>query len=216
LVASRSSAPAALATLVALLLAAGSARADDEVFWKKGAFVEDGKLLKVSVGFRDMFDGALRERLRSGFATTVVMRVYLYQRDGGEPIAAAARTVRAVYDLWDEQFLLRTEEPGRTSNEKLRDDSKVVDRLTSTWRFPLVRLDRLNRDDMYFVAVIAELNPMSEALLAEVRRWLRNPYGQQGGSDFFGSFVSIFVNNKIRSAERTFRLRTQLFFRKPK
>jgi hypothetical protein len=215
LAASRSSL-AGLAGLAALLLSAGAARADDEVFWKKGTFIEDGQFLKVSVGFREMFDGALRERLRSGFATTVVMRVYLYQRDGGEPIVAAARTVKAVYDLWDEQFLLRTEEPGRTWNEKLRDDRKVVDRLTSTWRFPMGRLDRLSRDDMYFVAVIAELNPMSEALLAEVRRWLRNPYGQQGGSDFFGSFVSIFVNNKIRSAERTFRLRTQLFFRKPK
>jgi len=143
------------------------------------------------------------------------MRVYLYQRDGGEPVAVAARTVKAVYDLWDEQFLLRTEEPGRSYGSKLRNDRQVVDQLTSLWRFPLVRLDRLRKDDLYFVAIIAEVNPMSEALLAEVRRWLRNPYGQQS-SDFFGSFVSIFVNNKIRSAERTFRLRTQLFFRKPK
>ncbi len=211
-------ATALAAALLGLAAPAGRARADDEVVSKKGVFIEDGKTLQVNLGFRELLDGAMLSRLKSGFATTVVMRMYLYEKGGGDPIAVSARTLKAVYDLWDEQFILRLEEPGRTQTQKLRDQKVVVDRLTSLWRFPLARLAGIKKGTLYFVAVIAEVNPMSEALLAEVRRWLRNPYGDHrgGGSEsFFGSFVSIFVNNKIRSAERTFRVRTQPFYRRP-
>lgn len=183
--------------------------------WKKAAFVEEGGWLNVSLGFRELLDASTRGRLRSGFATSVVMRIYLYEQSGGEPVAFAARSLKAVYDLWDEQFVVRIEEPGRSFNRRLRQDGPVVDRLTSLWRFPLARTANLRKDSLYFVAVIAEVNPMSEALLAEVRRWLRSPYGGRRGSgseSFFGSFVSIFVNNKIRSAERTMRVRTQLVY----
>jgi len=203
---------------LALLLVAPPARADDEVAFKQATFRESGKALEVSVGFREMLDQGLRDRLKSGFATTVVMRLYLYQKGGGEPVLATARTLKAVYDLWDEQFLLRIEEPGRTWHVRLRDQRQVVDVLTSLWRFPICPLQRLSPGAQYFVAGIAEVNPMSEELLAEVRRWLRTPYGEHrgaGSESFFGSFVSIFVNNKIRSAEKTFSFRTPLYLRRP-
>jgi hypothetical protein len=191
---------------------------DTDVGFKQGVFLEQGKTLTVTVGFREMFDNGLRARLRSGFATTVVMRIYLYEKDGGQLVAFGARTLRAVYDLWDEQFLLKLEEPQRTRSLRLREDRQVVDALTSLWRFPISPLARLKPGVQYFVGIMAEVNPMSEELLEEVRRWLRNPYGEHrraSGESLFGSFVSIFVNNKIRSAEKTFRLRTQPFFRRP-
>jgi hypothetical protein len=217
LAASRSSAAALALALVGWLGVARPARADEEVVLKRGQFHEDGKSLSVTVGFREMLDASARARLKNGFATTVVMRVYLYLKTGGPPVAFTARTLRAVYDLWDEQFILKLEEPGRTRHLRLRDPRQVVDLLTSTWRLPLARLEQVKPGAQYFVALIAEVNPMSEALLEEVRRWLRTPYGDHrrpGGESFFGSFVSIFVNNKIRSAEKTFRLRTQPFYRR--
>lgn len=213
--ASRSRAAIFAASLA--LLATCPARADEDVGFKHGVFQEQGNWLNVTVGFREMFDSALRGRLRNGFATTVVMRIYLYRRDSGELVAFSARNLRAVYDLWDEQYLLRIDEPGKTRSLRERSEKRVVDLLSSTWRFPLVRLDRLKVGVQYFVAVYAEVNPMSEELLEEVRRWLRNPTGDRRTSEgnIFGSFVSIFVNNKIRSAEKTFRFRTQPFYRRP-
>ena len=201
-----------------LALASPAARADEgELVYKRGQFFEDGKSISVSIGFREMLDAASRERLKNGFATTVVMRIYLYEKSGGAPIAFSARTLRAVYDLWDEQFILKIEEPGRTRHVRLRKQGEVVDRLTSLYRVPLARVELVQPGVQYFVAVIAEVNPMSEALLAEVRKWLRNPSGDHrgtGSESFFGSFVSIFVNNKIRSAEKTFRVRSQPFYRR--
>jgi hypothetical protein len=65
------------------------------------------------------------------------------------------------------------------------------------------------------VAVRGDLNPISEDLLIEVRRWLVQPArGQRrlgAGDSFFGSFVSIFVNPRIEDSERQVRFVSQPF-----
>jgi hypothetical protein len=207
---------AALATLLALSLASGDARSDNPVVYKRGRFYEATDL-RVSVGFREMFDARLKTRLKSGFATTVVMRVYLYRKRDGHPVSFAVRTLKAYYDPWDEEYLVKMHDHRGRSSRRLRDQRAVIDRLTSLWRFPIARINQIGKGTKYFIAVIAEVNPVDERLLAEVRRWLRNPHGghrQVGGESFFGSFVSIFVNNKIRRAEKTFRVKTQPFYRR--
>lgn len=201
---------------LASLLLCATAGAQQKVSHKRGVFREQGKVLTLTVGFREMFDRKLRKRLRNGFATTVVMRVYLFEKKGERNVAFSARTVKAVYDLWDERYRIQLDEPGRTRFRRSKSQRYVVDRLTSLWRFPVANLSSLKPNTGYFVAVIAEVNPISDALLAEVRRWLRNPrrHSRIGESSFFGSFVSIFINNKIRRAEKTLRLRTQQYHRR--
>jgi hypothetical protein len=207
-----------LGLLVATLLSTPRPALAESVVFKRGRFIQRGKELSVTVGFREMFDRKLRDRLRSGFATTVVMRIYLYRKKDGKPIALSVRTLKAVYDLWKERFVLRAQDHRGTRYVRLKSEKKVVDRLTSLWRFPIATVGQIRPSTHYFVAVIAEVNPMRDEVLAEVKRWLRNPHGghrKVGGESFFGSFVSIFINNKIRRAEKTFRLKTQPFFRRP-
>jgi hypothetical protein len=208
-------AAAAIASL-GLMLAAGVALADNPVVYKRARFYE-AEDLRISVGFREMFDAQLTKRLKSGFPTTVVMRVYLYRKRDGAPVSFAVRTLKAWYDLWKDRYGVEIRDHRGTTSRRFRDQRAVVDRLTSLWRFPIARIDQIQKGAQYFVAVIAEVNPVDERLLAEVRRWLRNPHGghrQVGGESFFGSFVSIFVNNKIRRAEKTFRVKTQPFYRR--
>lgn len=200
--------------LTAFVLPA-TARAEKPIKFKRVRFRQRSDQITFTVGFREMFDAKLRHRLRSGFATTVVMRVYLYRKNGTRPIAVGARTLRAVYDLWDETYRLEIEGPRGRRLLKLADQSRVVDKLTSFWRFPLVAVKDIRPTRQYFIAVIVEVNPMSPQLLAAVRRWLRKPSRRRVGSEsLFGSFVSIFVNDKIRRAEKTFKFRSQPFFRR--
>ena len=67
----------------------------------------------------------------------------------------------------------------------------------------------------YVVMARGDLNPISEDLLADVRRWLVQPaHGQRklgAGDSFFGSFVSIFVNPHIEDSERQVRFQSQQF-----
>jgi hypothetical protein len=188
----------------------------DPVKLKRFTFEERDGQLTITGGFREMFDPRMRQRLSSGFATTVVMHVYLYREGGGPPLAESVRTLRAVYDLWDHRFLLQIESPRGRLIRRPRSQRQVVDRLTSFWRFPIAPIGRIDRGQQYFIAAIVEVNPMRPEVLSEVRRWLRRPTGRErpGSTSFFGSFVSIFVNKKISRAEKTFKVRSQPFFRR--
>jgi len=80
--------------------------------------------------------------------------------------------------------------------------------------------DRIGRPQNYrnfrgasiYFAVIVELNAISDSTVERMRRWLaRSEEGSKmTGGAFFGSFVSIFVNRRIGSAERVLRFRSPL------
>jgi hypothetical protein len=174
-----------------------------------------GKLL-VSVGLQDLITGADRQRLTSGFATRILIRVYLHEEGVSEPVAVAFQRAEIVYDLWDEKFRLRV---SRDSGGEMQSEAKTTDdvvwRTCSLWRFPVADVARLRRDARYFLAFRADLNPISEELLADVRRWLvQPPRGQRrvgAGDSVFGSFVSIFVNPRVEDSERQVRFLSQTF-----
>jgi len=206
-----------LLLLIALLLLLPClAAAKVPVVFKKAKFEHDAGSVTLTVGFREMFDAQLRRRLRSGFATTVVMRVWVHVPGWPQPIAQAARTLRAIYDLWDGRYRIQLEEPQRQRRfVEVTDQKRVVDLLTSFWRFPITRSANLRRGRRYRVVALIEVNPVDPEVLAELRRWLRRPYRSKpgrSGENFFGSFVSIFVNDRVPRAEKVFRLRTQPFY----
>src|SRR6185295_6879255 len=87
---------------------------------------------------------------------------------------------------------------------------------TALMHFPVTEGWRLRPNARYVVLVRGDLNPISEDLLADVRRWLMLPArGQRrigAGDSFFGSFVSIFVNPRIEDSERQVRFVSQPFW----
>jgi hypothetical protein len=199
-----------------LLLAARRARADDPLPTRlTGVERVRGKLL-IDVGLQDLITGADRQRLTSGFATRVLIRVYLHQEGVPDPVAIAFQRAEIVYDLWDERFrvrMARDSSPDTTSEARSADDA--IARACVLWRFPVADLARLQPGARYFVAVRADLNPISEELMADVRRWLvQPPRGQRragAGDSVFGSFVSIFVNPRVEDSERQLRFLSQIF-----
>jgi hypothetical protein len=206
---------AACVLLFTVVIPLRPAFAEPKVVNKSVSFVRKNNVVTMSVGFAEMFDAKLKKRLKSGFTTTVVMRVYLYQQGGGQPIAMSARTLRAVYDLWDENFRIKIDEPMGSRRVKLRKLDKTVKKLASFDKYPLVPYALMQPGRRYFVAGIVEVNPMSSEVLAAVRRWLRKPSRRRvGGDSLFGSFVSIFVNDKIRRAAKIYKFRSQPFYRR--
>lgn len=210
-----------LVGLVATLLAApGRARGDDDgdVVRRKFGFAEKGKLFVVSVSITDVFDYALLQELDSGVATTLVVRAYVY-KDGEDPLplAFSVATLRVVYDLWEEVYLVQIDDLRGRQKFVERTQADALKRITQLVQFPVAQLTRVPIGDVCFIGLIVEVNPVSEALLAEVRRWLAKGDAdrQRLGSDssFFGSFVSIFVNPKIPVADRVLKLRSQPFYR---
>lgn len=162
---------------------------------------------------RDLADRSVRDKLDSGLPQTLVMRIYAYGEDG-QPIAVAPRSCRITYDLWEEVYRVHVQEPELDRVERFRSLDAVLARCLVSRRVPIGRASdyaSLAGQRIYF-ATIVELNPLSPDTVHRLRRWLARPAGGGrvgGGEAFFGSFVSLFVNRRIGSAERTIRFRSQ-------
>ena len=209
----------ALVLAVALLALAVPRRAraddDDKPEMQKMRFVERGANLHATASIAKLFDRAAYEALDSGFSSTVLIRIWIYPKDSNDPVAFMGVTRQVLYNLWDEVYELKFDEPGGKKIFKEKRKAEALKRLTSIDDLAVASLSALPYDRIFLLAMEVELNPVDPKLLAEVRRWLSQ--GTGGGLDrggaFFGSFVSVFVNPKIAEADRVLRIRSQPFYR---
>jgi hypothetical protein len=202
---------------VALVLAwAAGARAADAPPRRTTGLALTPTHLVASVGLQDLFAPEDRERLKSGFATRVLLRVAVQEEGASEPLAIAFQRTEIVYDIWDERFRLRvTRGAGPDVHFEARTPDEAIARAAAFWSFPVAERARLRPGVTYVVAFRGDLNPISEELMADVRRWIAQPArGQRrvgAGDSFFGSFVSIFVNPRLEDSERQVRFLSQRF-----
>lgn len=200
----------------ALLLVASPAPAradDDRPIVQKMRFVERGDQLEVTTSIGKLFDTAAYEALDSGFNSTVVIRIWIYPRDGTDPVAGSQLARQVLYGVWDEVYEIKLGDGRKVIKEKRK--AEAFKRLTELVDLPVAKLSQIPYDQVFLLAMEVELNPVDPKTLTEVRRWLSQ--GTGGGLDrggaFFGSFVSVFVNPKIAEADRVLRLRSQPFYR---
>lgn len=209
------------AVVIAVLALATRARADsdDQPELQKMRFVETATTLLVSIGppggIGKLFDAPAFDALGTGIPSTVVIRLQITPRDSDTPISEQLITRSVVYDVWDEIYTLRLQEPGNSRTLKVKYRAEALKWLTAMDSVPIAKLAVLPVGQVYVLKMVVELNPVSKETLAEVRRWLSQ--GSSGGLDrggaFFGSFVSVFYNPKLADADRTLRIRSQPFYR---
>lgn len=203
---------AVIALALVTALSAAPARAQEEVGQRRVGVVWREGVPTLAFSAADVADRAVRTKLQSGLPQTLVMRIYAY-REGGQPITATYRSCRIVYDLWEELYRVEVQEPtvDRVESHASLDD--VLRRCVVAHRMPVGRAEELRPlagQSIYF-GVLVELNPPSPDTVHNLRRWLARPAGgdRVGGTAFFGSFVSLFVNRQIADAERILRFRSQ-------
>jgi len=204
----------------AMLAVAATAYAEDErPEIQRMRFVESGDDLLLSTlppgGIGKLFDTTAYEALSTGIPSTVVIRIQITPQDSDEPVAEQLIQRSVVYDVWDEIYTLRLDQPGGRKTIKVKYRAEALKWLTALDDLPVARLAVLPINQVFVLKMVVELNPVSKETLAEVRRWLSQ--GQGGGLDrggaFFGSFVSVFYNPKIADADRVLRIRSQPFYR---
>lgn len=198
--------------LVAGVLAGRSARAEGPEL-QRMRFIERGANLTVTTKINRLFDPSAYNSLKSGFVSTVVIQTWVYPKGSTSPIAWTRDRRTVVYDLWDEVYTVRLCEKCKPIRVKYQ--SEAFKLLTEITDLPVAQLADIPYEDIHYLAMRVDLNPVSPETLTEVRRWLSQ--GTGGGLDrggvFFGSFVSVFVNPKIADADRVLRIRSQPFYR---
>lgn len=215
--------PALAIVALAIFAIAQPAYADDEIIVQPMRFIERGAYLHIAApanqppgpSLGKLFDQSAYDALDSGFTSTIVVRIWIHPRDSRTPVAFVLLQRQVLYNLWDEVYELKFDDPGGHTVFKEKRKSEAFKRLTNLEDLPVAELAQLPYDKVYLLAMEVELNPVSKETLAQVRRWLTqgNGGGLDRGGAFFGSFVSVFVNPKIPEADRVLRIRSQPFFR---
>jgi hypothetical protein len=203
--------------LIAMAAQLGLARAEERPARQVGLHRRDG-WLACSVGLKDLFWPADSERLRSGFVSRVLIRAEVYRDGERRPIAIADRRSDILYDLWDERFRVRVVDRDGPHDHNVATAEEAIWLATALIRFALTDLATLSPLSTYRLHFRADLNPLSEDLVQEVRRWLVKAPGQgrAGSSDsVFGSVVSIFVNPRVEESERQISFWSQPFWGGP-
>lgn len=202
-----------------VLLGKSSAASAEPTQFRRMKFAEKSNSIVVTTDFTEVFDKEAYEDLSSGFPTTVVLRVYTYLNTQEAPVHVKVLRWRAVYDLWEENYVVRIEGFGRTRTLRIDSRVEVLRTLTQLRKFPIANLRQIDIGPYYFLAMVIDLNPIDRRMLKEMRQWLTKSTNQSrldSSSNFFGSFVSVFVNPKLQEADRSVRLRSQRFYRSPR
>lgn len=178
---------------------------------RQANYAWDQDLLRASFSYRDvMSDPALLKKMSSGLPMVIAMRAYLFPEGGDTPVVLAARVCRVAYDLWDEVYRIHVSE-----SERERDQAAVLDGVlricTEARDFPIVRRSVLTPGQPYFLGVVVDVNPVSQDMIEQIRRWIARPTGSTGigpTDALFGGFVQLFVR-QIATSDKTLTFRTQ-------
>jgi hypothetical protein len=180
---------------------------------RRASFAWDNTLLRAGFSFRDVVDKPLAEKLSSGLPNVILMRAYVFEEGRSEPVALAVRTCTVTYDLWDDIYRVRVSDPNGVRNVPKINVDGVLRECAEAHDLPIVDRAILEKGHPHFLGVLVEVNPISPAMLQQIRQWVQRPTGSTGinpGDALFGSFVGIFVR-QIGTSAASLSFRTQSF-----
>jgi len=157
-----------------------------------------GGELRLSTTVTKLFDASAYQTLGTAWTTTIHIHIIVERASGGEPIAVRRIARTAHYDVWDERYTV----DGDGAPHVVKPKAEALRLLTTLDDVPIARLADLPADDLA-IAVVAELNPISEHARAEVAGWV--------SGSVFGRLVSLFVEAGTDFADRVVRARSTSF-----
>jgi hypothetical protein len=172
-----------------------------------------GDVIRASFSYRDVFNKQVRKKLDSGLPVRVVVQLALERKGKDRPYSYWARSVEIVYDLWEEDYVITMEDDRGRRRTRVGTIDEAINLAGVLWRVRAAHLAGL-RPGTYRFRVLAEVNPVSKEMVENIRRWLSRPSGGQGSearSNFFGSFVGIFVDRRIGEADKSVAFVSQWF-----
>jgi hypothetical protein len=172
----------------------------------------DRSLLRASFSYRDVLsDPLLVNKLSNGLKTVIAMRAYVYRAKQDTPVALTVRSCEVAYDLWEEVYRVHIDDPESKRDQAVLDVKGVLRLCTEVQNLPVVSRAVLTAGESYFLGVVVDVNPVSQDMLDQMRRWMSRPTGSTGivpTDALFGGFVQLFVR-QIASSDRTLTFRTQ-------
>ena len=179
-------------------------------------FRADQDLLRATFSFSNVLDDdSVRQKLANGPQNTIVMRAYLLREGEPTPLAIVLQQCVVSYDLWNEVYRVRLTNGNGADAEprSVVNIAGVVRLCANAQDLPIAARASLRRGVSHFLAVIVDVNPVSEEVRQQMRQWVQRPVGPAGvgpGDALFSAFVLLLVRD-VGGSDRTVQFRTQNF-----
>ncbi len=206
-----------LTLLLALLL--GAPRADaQQAAGNSGlrpALLEwdaDERLLYLSIGFRDVLDERIQEKLSRGLPTTIVLTAAVYRGNSTRPLSTTAQTCKVTWHVWEEAYRVELTRPRNSQVRWTTTIEGVLRRCAEARRLLAGDRTQIPQHAELRVAGKLQVNPISPELLSKIQRWVMRPASTgtaAPGDALFSTFTGLFLQ-RIGDAEREVKFSTRL------
>ena len=169
------------------------------------------KQLFMGVSFRDVIDSEIRKKLSRGFTTTIVLTGAVYQPGVKDPLSTTAQTCKITWHVWDEIYLIEITRPGSSASTATPTVGGVLRRCAEVSNLLVATSDQVPVGTPIYVTAKVQVNPVSDEILAKLKRWVSRPTGTgtaTPGDALFSTFTGLFLQ-RIGDAERELKFTTK-------
>jgi hypothetical protein len=180
---------------------------------REANFAWDNGLLRASFSFSDVLDPAVRQKLSSGPTSTIAMRAYVIREGETTPVMLAVQTCQVTYDLWENVYQVTRKNAAGTTQQPVANLGGVERLCGRALDLAIATRASLRSGVAHFLAVIVDVNPVSEDVRAQMRQWMQRPVGSAEvgpGDALFSAFVLLLFRD-VGGSDRTVQFRTRVF-----
>jgi hypothetical protein len=192
--------------LISIFFSIQASADDQDIPQRKIDVAAAGGRLLTSFSFNDAFTAGVRKKLTSGLPTRIVVQIGIERKDSKKPVGFWAREVDIVYDLWEEVYLVTVNDNRSKRSARAPNVAEAIALAGQISGAELAQVSA-HKPGTYRLRVLVEVNPVSKEMVENIRRWLARSPGSKstpaGSTNFFGSFVGIFVDRRIGEADHS-------------
>ena len=168
--------------------------------------------LYVNVSFRDAISDGIRDKLKRGLPTTIVLAATLHSPNRDKALATTAQSCKVTWHVWEEAYRLEIVRPGERRPITWSPTVEgVVRRCGEAARLLAATREQIPSDEALYLEASVLVNPVSQDVLAKIKRWVSRPSGTgtaAPGDALFSTFTGLFLQ-RIGRAESMFAFTTR-------
>lgn len=171
------------------------------------------RALYADLSFRDIIDEKTQSKLQRGLPTEILFTALLYTVGSRTPLSTTYQSCKITWHVWEEMYRV---EISRANQRTVRRHwtpnlNGVLRRCAELNRLLVADSSQVSPGRELYLTATVRINPVSEELLAKLKRWVSRPTQTSTaspGSALFSTFTGLFMQ-RIGDAERTLSFATK-------
>lgn len=177
------------------------------------AWQSAGRELVASFDFSDLIDDGIRQKLRRGLPTRILLTALTFRPPSKDPVASTYQSCKVTWHVWEEMYQVELTQPSASMTRRHWTPTLegVLRRCAAANQLLVADSSAVSPGETVYLESVVRINPLDEALMNKLRQWVTRPSRTTTaapGSALFSTFTGLFMQ-RIGDAEKTLRFRTR-------